>query len=277
MTDYQDVKRPTHFENAILSSFEAGESFEYYPMDHYLTFLLSGSIRVTIGDGEPYVLNTPTMYLAPKEKAYSRITLEPAQMITFPLKRDKLSLSLLSLTKEQCKQEVEKNTIVTLPIDNQFHQLLLFFAESFSFSYLSEAYYELKLTELIYLIKTQFTDEERIGFFSHMVDDDFLFTDFIMNNYEHIDNVKELVGLSCYSLSGFEKKFKRIFKKSPSIWLRERKKRRISGELHYTNKSLKQISSEYGFCSPTHFNNYCKSVFGMSPGEIRKKDLDING
>lgn len=275
MTDYTNVKRPAHYQNTIASFFEVGESFEYFPKVYYLTFLLSGSIRITIGDEKTEEFHSPTMFLVPKEKTYKRVVLAPSQIITFPLDGEKLRLSLLALTKEQCKEKSERNTIPSLPINSQFHKLLLLFSESFSFSYLNETYYDLKLTELMYLIKTQLTDEERGSFFSCIIDDEFLFVDFIMDNYKRTDSVKELARLSCYSLSGFEKRFKRVFNITPSVWLKERKKRSICEELYYTNKSLKQISSEYGFSSPTHFNKYCKSIFGMSPGEIRKKKLTM--
>lgn len=270
------VKRPTHYQNTIGSFFKAGDSFEYLTTVSYLTFVLTGSVKIMIGDEKIKVFDTPTMFLVPKEKLYKRIVLEPSLIITFPLGREKLNLSLLSLTKKQFKEETDCDSLLSLPLTEQFCQILSLYSESFSFSYLNDAYYELKLTELMYFIKAQFTEEERICFFSSIIDDDFLFSDFIVNNYKRVSNVKELAGLSYYSLSGFEKKFRRVFRISPSKWLKEQKKIAICGDLYYTNKTLKQISAEYGFCSPAHFNNYCKSTFGISPGEMRKKELEVS-
>lgn len=96
-----------------------------------------------------------------------------------------------------------------------------------------------------------------------------------MNNYKRTSNIKDLAELSYYSLSGFDKKFRRIFGQAPSKWMNERRKTNIYKELFDANKTLKQISKEYGFSSAVYFNNYCKSVFGMSPGEIRKKELKL--
>lgn len=276
MADYKAVKRPTHYKNTIASQLKEKESFEYQTKVHYLVFLLTGSVRVTVGHEKTKVFDAPTMFLVHKEKLYQRIVLEPSLLVTFPLEGEKMSLSLLSLTKEQLKDKTDDSILPSLPINEQFNKLLLLFSESFSFSFLNDAYYGLKLAELMYLVKTHLTEEDRIRIFSSIIDDDFLFSDFVLTNYKHVDNVKELVELSCYSLSGFEKKFKRVFRIPPSKWLKEQKRIAIGEDLYFTNKTLKQISSEYGFCSPTHFNRYCKTTFGLSPGEMRKQEIRAN-
>lgn len=271
MTDCKGVECLAHYKNTKTSFLKEGYSFDYEAENHSLAFLLSGSVRIKVDHDNTVVIDRPTMFLLPKDKHYDWLTLAPTRLLCFPLISEKLSLSLLTLTKNQIDDKIVGDSLPSFLINEQCCTLITYFAESISFSLLNETYYELKLAELMYLIKLQFSEEERIRFFSPIIDDVFLFSDFIMTNYKHVNNIKELAELSYYSQSGFDKKFKRIFKTSPSLWLKEKKKIGISGDLYYSNKSLKEISLEYGFCSPTHFSKYCKSVFGATPGELRKK------
>lgn len=271
MTDCKGVECLAHYKNTKTSFLKEGYSFDYEAENHSLAFLLSGSVRIKVDHDNTVVIDRPTMFLLPKDKHYDWLTLAPTRLLCFPLISEKLSLSLLTLTKNQIDDKIVGDSLPSFLINEQCCTLITYFAESISFSLLNETYYELKLAELMYLIKLQFSEEERIRFFSPIIDDVFLFSDFIMTNYKHVNNIKELAELSYYSQSGFDKKFKRIFKTPPSLWLKEKKKIGISGDLYYSNKSLKEISLECGFCSPTHFSKYCKSVFGATPGELRKK------
>lgn len=275
MADFKQLKRPANYQNCIASRLVKGESFEYFTTVNYLSFLLEGTIQIEINE-HVTILNSPSMFIVPKESHYKRVSLQPSTMITFPIAGEALNLSLLSINKEKVVHASRKEGLSILGLGELFQKLLHLFADSFSFSLLDENYYELKLTELFYLIKSQYTEYERTCFFAPIIDEDFLFSNFIMDNYKQTANIKELVELSYYSMSSFDKKFRRIFGQTPSKWLNERKKENIYKELFDTDKTLKQISIEHGFCSPVYFNAYCKSVFGMSPGEIRKKELELN-
>lgn len=272
MVDYKEVERPRHYQKMIASFIEEKEVLEYQTTVPYLTFLLSGTIEVCIDGKKIAVFDKPTMFLVPKHKQYKRMVLQRAHILPFPLGPDVLNFSLFSFVKEQFPVNPLTYVLSSLSIKESLIDLLILFAESFSFSYLDATYYKLKLTELLYLIRKYYSTEEVIAFFSSIIDDDFRFSDFVMNNYKQAKQVKDLVELSSYSLSDFESRFERVFGHSPALWLKEQKKAAISKDLFYTNKTLKQIGFEYGFYSPAHFNNYCKSAFGMSPGEMRKKE-----
>lgn len=273
MSDYKEVERPRHYQKTIASFVDENDTLEYFTTVPYLTFLLSGVIRVSIDDETTVVFDRPTLFLVPKEKLYKRTVLERAHILPFPLGVDVMSFSLLSLPQDQYSAKQPGLQLTSLSLEASFCKLLTLFADSFYFPYLNAAYYELKLGEIIYLIQRFFTEEQRVRFFSSLIDSDFVFSDFVINNYKQVTFVRELAELSGYSLQGFEKRFKKVFCKIPSEWLRDQKKTNISKDLFYTNKTLKQIGFEYGFYSPAHFNNYCKSVFGKSPGEMRKTEF----
>ena len=96
------------------------------------------------------------------------------------------------------------------------------------------------------------------------------FAAFIYQNYKQVSSVKELAAMTNYSISGFEKRFRKIFGQPASQWMARKKAERIYPEICDTSKPFKQLSHEYGFSSPAHFSRFCQNHFGKSPLFIRK-------
>ena len=86
--------------------------------------------------------------------------------------------------------------------------------------------------------------------------------------------VKEFVDLSGMNLSTFNRKFKTHFNQSPYQWLIKQKSKHIYHELSTTNKSLATIARDFHFADASHFNRYCKAMFGASPSKIRENILN---
>lgn len=119
-------------------------------------------------------------------------------------------------------------------------------------------YFEIKIKELL-------------NFFYPLLTKDTHFSDIILRNYNKVKTVKDLADLTHYSISGFEKRFKRVFGISPYKWLKKQKAKNIYREINYSVKTFKEISLEYDFTSPSHLNNFCKTNFGDTPGNIRRQ------
>lgn len=119
-----------------------------------------------------------------------------------------------------------------------------------------------KTVELFYLLQARYTKSELCHFFTPIFTSDQTFSTFIWMNYQKVKTVKELASLSCYSVSGFEKRFKRVFGVAASHWIKEQKANDLLREMRSGNKPLKQIMLEYGFFSASHFNNFCKTRLG---------------
>lgn len=144
----------------------------------------------------------------------------------------------------------------------------------------SNTFFELKLQELFLLLRAYYSKEELFSFFSPIQDYEQDFYSIIINNFEKAKTIKELADLTNYSISGFEKKFKRAFKTSAGSWLKQQKSIAIFNEISNENNSFKDICYQNGFSSLSNFNNYCKLHFGQTPGEIRrngKKKSNMGG
>lgn len=134
-------------------------------------------------------------------------------------------------------------------------------------------YINIKVNELFFLINSSYTARQRSNLFWGGQSSDRIFFSFVIHTYKKAGNVKTLAKMASYSLSGFEKRFKKVFNTSPAQWFKDRKASDIYMEVCDAVKSFKEISVEYGFCSPAHFNVFCKARLGDTPGKLRQEVL----
>ncbi|MDR1180566.1 MAG: AraC family transcriptional regulator [Bacteroidales bacterium] len=130
---------------------------------------------------------------------------------------------------------------------------------------------ELKRKELLFLLRAYNTKEDLAFFFSPVLTDDMEFYAFVLDNYQSIKTVKELALLADYGLTGFEKRFRKVFGMSAHQWMKNQLSDSIYHEITCSKKSFTEISDIYGFSSSAHLSNFCKLVFGATPSSIRKK------
>jgi len=131
-------------------------------------------------------------------------------------------------------------------------------------------YFEVKIKELFFLFSSYYTKNELLDFFEPLMHHDQEFSNMVLNNYHKAKNIKDLADLTNYSISGFEKRFKKIFNESPGHWLKQKRSDSLYLEIKISDESFKSLSFRHGFSSISNFNNYCKLHYGKTPGQIRK-------
>lgn len=131
-------------------------------------------------------------------------------------------------------------------------------------------FYALKIQEFFLLIQTYYNKHQIGCFFAPIYNNDFIFTNNVFQNFDKIKTAKELADVLGYSLSGFEKKFKKVFNISPYQWMLDQRAKKIYQEVSYGPKTFTRLSEEHGFSSPAHFNDFCRIHFGYTPGDLRK-------
>jgi AraC-like DNA-binding protein len=139
--------------------------------------------------------------------------------------------------------------------------------------------HELKQKELLYYMRAYYPKKDLFAFFSPILSDDIVFSELIYKNLDKVKTITELADVVNYSVSGFKKRFVKVFGVSPYHWIIKEKAKKIYYEINCTQKSFKEISIEFNFSSSAHFDKFCKKEFGMSPGLIRnttKSDSVIN-
>ena len=180
---------------------------------------------------------------------------------------DHFSFEMLYNEGERPKEEkihlLKSNDV----IKNYFSQLTKVLNDGLYCNYLLE----IKLKEFLFLLRYYYPMEELKAFFAVMLNGDFEFSMLIMKNYTHELSVEDLAKKLHYSVSGFGKRFRKVFNMPPAQWLEMRKARAVYHEINCSTKTFSELGYEFGFSSPSHFNNFCKRIFKDSPGEIRRK------
>lgn len=95
--------------------------------------------------------------------------------------------------------------------------------------------------------------------------------DFMFQNYREKINIEELASLAFLSARQFERKFQKIFFRSPSDFIL---KIRIDASVRLlieTELSITQVAMETGFYDNSHFTRQFKKTMGLSPVQFRKK------
>ncbi|NDW09979.1 AraC family transcriptional regulator [Dysgonomonas sp. 520] len=130
---------------------------------------------------------------------------------------------------------------------------------------------EIKVKELIYILKASYTEEQLFNFFCTYQTNDSFFTERVRILSYNTKNIKELAYKTNYSYSGFNKKFRKVFGTTAYSWLKKQRTNMVYHDIYHTDKTLKQISTDNKFCSLSHFNEFCHKNLGKSPSEIRRK------
>ena len=135
-------------------------------------------------------------------------------------------------------------------------------------------FFDIKIHEFLFLIRAYYDKRIVFDFFKPIYSTDFVFSSDVYRNIDHVKTVKEMADILKYSLSGFEKKFKKVFSTSPYQWMQEQKAKKIYHEIHCSKKTFTEMAFEYDFSSPAHFNVFCKQFFGCTPGDLRKENME---
>ena len=130
---------------------------------------------------------------------------------------------------------------------------------------------DLKLKELFFILRAYNTKSDLTAFFAPMITEDADFYSFVLANYKSIKTVGEFAEKAQYSVTGFEKRFKKIFGVSTHNWLKEQLSTNLFHEITCTRKSFTEISQIFGFSSSAHLSNFCKLTFGVNPSTLRRK------
>lgn len=135
--------------------------------------------------------------------------------------------------------------------------------------------HKVKQRELSTIFRAYYSQDELLTFFLPTIRDNHEFEWFIMNNYLKMKGVKEFVDLSGMNLRTFNRKFKAHFKESPYQWLIKQRAKHIYYELTNTTKSFTSIAKEFHFSDASHFNRYCKSMYGNTPSGVREEAMAV--
>jgi AraC-like DNA-binding protein len=133
---------------------------------------------------------------------------------------------------------------------------------------------DIKTKEILFYLRAYYPKEDLMRFFSPILNNDSHFSEIIFANIDNIRTVLDVANLTGYSVSGVKKKFKKVFNVSVIQWINKTKSKKIYQEICCGTRTFKEIADDYNFTSPSHFDKFCKRMFGSSPGTIKKMNID---
>ena len=132
-------------------------------------------------------------------------------------------------------------------------------------------YFQAKISELLIMLRAYYPEELLFHFFYYYFTPEAKFAEFIHTNHRKYTSVNELANAMKMTPQQFSRRFYSVFGEAPYGWMQREKANLIYGDICRSNKPFKEIADEYGFNIQPNFNRFCKSAFGMNPGEIRKQ------
>lgn len=235
-----------------------------------IIFILTGSMRISCNQFTNVLFHPKEMCLLPISAQCTWVAVEDSTAIILSGSNDNSYCDRISL---------QQHAQTWLDAADKFEKLiirprLLQFLHTVK-NYLNDGItcpqmHFVKQREFSVLLRAYYTHMEIVEFFLPTVRYNRDFEIFIMNNYLKMKGVKEFVDLSGLNVGTFNRKFKAQFGISPYQWMIKQKSKHVLHELTVKSKSIADVMRDFEFADASHFNRYCKAMFGASPSEIRK-------
>ena len=236
---------------------------------HCLFFLISGRVDLFY-ESKTYNLKKNTAWFIPMSSDYKVCANTDATLIMNYFNKpidlcEKTALESLSVFLEQ---ELHTSTLrINKPLKNFLSNIAFYMNEGV----FCKHFHEIKQKELFYILRYFYTKNEIAGLFAPIISKDLDFKNTVLANYLNANSVKELAHICNYSLSSFNRIFKKNFQENPYFWLQNQKIKYVIGRLSNKNIPLGQIIDEFRFSSPSHFTIFCKKHLNSTPSQYRKQ------
>jgi AraC-like DNA-binding protein len=261
----------------MIVELKESENFQVFSGSNDLFFIINGEFDISckniqnkkIKTGESVLIPQHTLCVITAMKETSILIMKLNFNITFC---DRLPLNLLLEMHRKIKKK--SGSIGILEPSQRLTNAANTIREYINDGLKCGFFFNIKIHEFLFLIRAYYDKRVVLNFFKTIYSANFVFSNHIYKNIDNVKTIIELANTLNYSLSGFEKKFKRVFNISPYQWMQEQKARKIYQEIHCTKKTFAEMAFEYGFSSPSHFNVFCRLHFGKAPGDLRKENME---
>jgi len=252
-----------------------GAVLKFEETHNQIIFLLKGNINFLYENKQTFI-KEGNFFLLPRGGQYMINVDEDASIVIVNLHNnlnfcEHYPIVLLYRLKKETG--INPSLLHPLGIDkvlyNYLEGIIMTYADGLRCTY----FLEIKQRELLYYLRAYYPKKDLVLFFAPILNDDIEFAEQIYRHYASAKTITDLANITNYSVSGFKKRFVRMFGISPYKWMEKEKAKMIHYDINCTNKSFKEISLKYNFLSQSHFNSFCKKMFTMPPGALRERNM----
>lgn len=166
--------------------------------------------------------------------------------------------------------DYDSSACFSLPMEEELLFSVTHMARMLEKGHNDQYYLDLKASEVFYMVRKLYPESQQARLLAPILSDRISFHNMVVSNFDKVKTVGDYARIGGYSLSSFEKQFRVVFGVSPYRWMLRRKMELLYNALTMTDKSLKEISDEFGFSSLSQMNDFCKKHIGATPGNIHK-------
>ncbi|GAB6122050.1 helix-turn-helix domain-containing protein [Dysgonomonas termitidis] len=262
-----------------LLKLDQGNVIKEISAEDIMAFVIKGKIDLSIDVSINSEIKVDDIIYLPIDCHYLARILEDSTLLIVRIHDPILfcnCLRIMDLIKsnldECCKS---KHYVYLLETNPEIKQFISFIQTCIDKGICCREFFQHKIAELFFLMRAFYPQDNLAQFFSRALHSDSGFSSYITHYGHNYKSVSELAEALHYSVSGFEKHFKRVFGVSPYKWMLRNKAEKIYYEIRLEKQSFKEICDEFGFSSISHFTNFCKSYLGTTPSNIRKSGKSI--
>ena len=253
-----------HYIELVANSYEESRVLE----QNAIFFLISGSCSFSYDQYTNRVYHAGDMLFFPKSAIVTGHVLEDAKFmfLNFDMPSHTAdSLLIANLYKdiddiEYDARPLKMNSSIDIFIDSLIY-LLQNCGDTLGLN-------EIKERELFFILRMYYTRKELVEFFFPIVGQSFDFKNFVLENHHKCKRLIDLIQLSNLCPNVFMRKFKKEFGISGYQWMLQQMCKKILHKAAQSDITIKEIMSEVGIDSSSHFNKICKKHFNMTPTEL---------
>lgn len=241
-----------------------------YTIFDRIIFVEKGNLLVQLGQFPEQILDELSIFLIPTGYNFYQHALTDVKIISIRLLQ---SVDFCECFATQSLINEKKANREYFPSSIKYESEIRLYLESIK-KYVKEdlrcpGFSVIKIKELFFILGHNYPRRELFEFFNLYLSSDTNFSNLVYKLHSEVKNVTELAYALNYSLSGFQKHFKKVFGIPPSTWLSIQKSRMVYNDL-LRNEPIKYICEKYNFSSLAHLNSFCNKFFGQNPRQIQK-------
>ena len=257
-----------------LVKYDKGEKREEIIDDNIIIFILNGGLKYHFHDYPLAELDKGNILFLPAGYQWSYSIEDNIEILIFRLYNPMKLCEGYFIERLSGLNSEDNNTVITAKLNplianQRLWGFLNLLADCIIDGVKGYQYFEIKIRELLIVLRTYYTKQELQAFFSLILSRDISFSEYVRSNYHKYSTVIALAESMYLSHRQFAKRFKDIFHQNPQEWMSRQKALNIHNQIITTKKPIKQIAFESGFGSIAQFTRFCKKELGVTPAVLR--------
>lgn len=256
----EDIPAGTYFQKDSISQ-------------NYILFFLEGSCSIGSGFYPQRVFKAGEMILIPKSSVFEGYVLDSLKVLVFhfhvPLNScDKVTFETYSSYCQRIEYDCSPLPIYT-PVSAFVEQMIYYLNSGMKCGHL----FEIKHKEFFLLLRIFYSKEQVSYLLYPILGKALSFKDFVLSNYVDAGCIEKLISMSYLSKSTFYEKFKADFGVTAKQWMLKQQVNIVRAKACEPQVTIKDLMEAIGYSSPPHFNRFCRTYLGCTPGELLKNGL----